>query len=94
MTLTLPILIEPLSAEPFNDFDQWVRNQQGSDLDGLTLEAVQVNIGLPVNGSVRHIRDFDPARYRRRRIATGEHCFGCTAGCGSSCTDALASRDS
>ncbi len=23
-------------------------------------------------------------------IATGEHCFGCTAGCGSSCTGALA----
>ncbi len=47
-------------------------------------------IGLPVNGSVRHIRDFDPGEYRRRRIATGKHCFGCTAGCGSSCKGSLA----
>ncbi len=46
-------------------------------------------IGLPVNGRVRHIRDFDPTEYRQRRIATGEHCFGCTAGCGSSCKGSL-----
>ncbi len=46
-------------------------------------------IGLPVNGSVRHIRNFDPSEYRQRRIATGEHCFGCTAGCGSSCKGSL-----
>lgn len=44
---------------------------------------------LPVNGPVRHIRDFDPDRLARRSIATGEHCFGCTAGCGSSCGGAL-----
>jgi radical SAM/Cys-rich protein len=49
-------------------------------------------IGLPVNGPVRHIRDFDPGEYRRRRIATGSHCFGCTAGCGSSCKGSLASE--
>lgn len=28
-----------------------------------------------------------------RRIATGEHCYGCTAGQGSSCGDALADAD-
>jgi radical SAM/Cys-rich protein len=33
----------------------------------------------------RHIRDFDPARHAARRIVTGRHCFGCTAGAGSSC---------
>jgi radical SAM/Cys-rich protein len=32
-----------------------------------------------------HIRDFDLARLARRRIVTGRHCFGCTAGAGSSC---------
>lgn len=47
-------------------------------------------LGLPVNGSIGHIRDFNPLAYRQRRIATGEHCFGCTAGCGSSCGGALA----
>lgn len=38
---------------------------------------------------VGHIRDFDPDRWLSRRIATGEHCYGCTAGCGSSCGGAL-----
>ncbi len=47
-------------------------------------------IDLPVNGPVNHIQNFDPDAYRARRIATGAHCFGCTAGCGSSCTGALA----
>jgi radical SAM/Cys-rich protein len=36
-----------------------------------------------------HVRDFDPTMWRHRRIATGEHCFGCTAGSGSSCGGAL-----
>jgi radical SAM/Cys-rich protein len=46
-------------------------------------------LGLPVRGPVRHVRDFDPARHRGRAIATGEHCYGCTAGAGSSCGGAL-----
>jgi len=37
----------------------------------------------------RHIRDFDLHILERRRICTGKHCFGCTAGAGSSCTGAL-----
>ena len=36
-----------------------------------------------------HIRDFEPERWKNRRIVTGEHCYGCTAGCGSSCAGAL-----
>jgi radical SAM/Cys-rich protein len=32
-----------------------------------------------------HIRDFDAAMLGRRRIVTGQHCYGCTAGAGSSC---------
>ncbi len=31
------------------------------------------------------IEDVDFARLATRRIATGDHCFGCTAGAGSSC---------
>lgn len=38
----------------------------------------------------QHIRDFDPAVLAGRRIVTGEHCFGCTAGQGSSCGGVLA----
>jgi radical SAM/Cys-rich protein len=33
----------------------------------------------------RHIRHFDAAALERRAIAVGRHCFGCTAGAGSSC---------
>ena len=41
---------------------------------------------MPVwEGSARHIRDFDYEQLATRRIATGEHCLGCTAGAGSSC---------
>jgi radical SAM/Cys-rich protein len=47
-------------------------------------------LGLPVNhGAPDHIRSFRPKELRTRRIVTGEHCFGCTAGAGSSCGGAL-----
>jgi len=36
-------------------------------------------------GSPQHIRDFDAAALARRSIRTGQHCYGCTAGAGSSC---------
>ncbi len=35
------------------------------------------------------IHDFDLARLAKRRIVTGRHCFGCTAGCGSGCQGAI-----
>jgi len=45
----------------------------------------------PVNNGVStHVRDFDVDAYSKRRIVTGEYCFGCTAGHGSSCGGALA----
>jgi radical SAM/Cys-rich protein len=40
--------------------------------------------GLPT-----HIRDFDKDRLAARRISTGRHCFGCTAGAGSGCQGAV-----
>ncbi len=41
---------------------------------------------LPVEaGAPRHIRDFDLAALESRTIVTDRHCFGCTAGAGSSC---------
>ena len=39
-----------------------------------------VGFGAPV-----HIRDFSPELLENRRIVTGLHCYGCTAGAGSSC---------
>jgi len=45
---------------------------------------------LPVNhGSPDHIDSFDAANLIVRRIVIGDHCFGCTAGHGSSCAGAL-----
>lgn len=47
-------------------------------------------LGLGLKDSLpRHIDDLDPASLEGRSIATGRHCFGCTAGCGSSCGGAL-----
>jgi radical SAM/Cys-rich protein len=39
-----------------------------------------------------HIRDFSPDLLAQRRIVTGRHCFGCTAGTGSSCGGAISDR--
>lgn len=47
-------------------------------------------LGMSVDhGAPNHIRDFDPSVHARRRVVTGDHCFGCTAGCGSSCGGSL-----
>ena len=48
-------------------------------------------LDLPLqNGSPQWIRDFNLATLENRRIIVGSHCFGCTAGAGSSCGGALA----
>lgn len=46
-------------------------------------------LGLPVTTRIRHVSALDPEQVRRRLIRTGEHCFACTAGHGSSCGGAL-----
>jgi radical SAM/Cys-rich protein len=43
------------------------------------------------HGAPRHLQDFDLAALARRRIVTGRHCFGCTAGAGSGCGGATVS---
>ena len=46
---------------------------------------------LPVEEAApRHVRDFDAAKLGARAIVTDRHCFGCTAGAGSSCGGATA----
>lgn len=45
---------------------------------------------LSVTSTVpRHIQQFDQSVLSTREILTGDHCFGCTAGHGSSCEGAL-----
>lgn len=54
------------------------------DCDFNQMLRMPINHGLP-----QHIRDFDAYLLARREIRTGPHCFGCTAGSGSSCGGAL-----
>jgi radical SAM/Cys-rich protein len=45
---------------------------------------------LPVNhGAPARLQEFDAGLLASRRIVTGDHCFACTAGFGSSCGGAL-----
>jgi len=47
-------------------------------------------LDMPIgNGRPAHIRNFDPHTLARRPIRIGNHCYGCTAGAGSSCTGKL-----
>ncbi|MFD2571885.1 arsenosugar biosynthesis radical SAM (seleno)protein ArsS [Spirosoma soli] len=45
---------------------------------------------LNVASSVQHVRDFDIDQLSQRSIILNEHCYGCTAGAGSSCGGATA----
>ncbi|BCA54716.1 radical SAM/Cys-rich domain protein [Nitrospira sp. KM1] len=45
-------------------------------------QMLNLRVGSEMPG---HIRDFDPAKLYHRLIVTRNHCFGCTAGAGSSC---------
>ena len=49
-----------------------------------------LGLGLSVNhGAPDRLESFDQKALTTRRIVTGFHCFGCTAGQGSSCSGAL-----
>lgn len=69
------------------------RHQVNVDWDGVLYDCdFNLALKLPVNhGAPNHIKDFDPNALAKRQIETGDHCFGCTAGCGSSCGGALLS---
>ena len=47
-------------------------------------------LDLYVASPVQHIRDFDAEALARRTIVVNQHCYGCTAGSGSSCGGATA----
>jgi len=55
------------------------------DCDFNQVLALNCNHGAP-----GHIREFDLNKLRNRQIVTGLHCYGCTAGAGSSCGGAVA----
>jgi len=47
-------------------------------------------LDLHVASTSQHIRDFDAAALARRPIVVNQHCYGCTAGAGSSCGGTVA----
>lgn len=51
-------------------------------------QMLEMSLGR-VNGRKPHIREFSAADFEERPILTGDHCFACTAGTGSSCGGAL-----
>ena len=67
------------------------RHQINIGWDG-TLYDCDFNLAarLPVTPKVPgHVTQFDPTALSKRKIMTADHCFGCTAGHGSSCGGAL-----
>ncbi|MGA2191779.1 MAG: arsenosugar biosynthesis radical SAM (seleno)protein ArsS [Nitrospirota bacterium] len=68
------------------------RHQVSVGWDGALYDCdFNLALGLPVEmGVPGHIACFDGEALSRRRIVTGGHCFGCTAGRGSSCKGAIA----
>lgn len=66
------------------------RHQLHVGWDGLMYDCdFNYALGLPVELHANHVRDFAPSEFLNRQIATGNHCFACTAGSGSSCGGAL-----
>jgi radical SAM/Cys-rich protein len=76
-----PITIDGLMCRHQINVD-WAGNIYDCDFN-LALK-LSVDHGAPT-----HIRNFDLSAHAKRRIVTGNHCFGCTAGCGSSCGGAI-----
>ncbi len=68
------------------------RHQLHVGWNGTTYDC-DFNYALKMPARAGHIRDFNPAAFLARRIATGNHCFGCTAGCGSSCGGSLVAEE-
>jgi radical SAM/Cys-rich protein len=47
-------------------------------------------LGLKVAAKARHIKDYDTALLEGREVVISQHCYGCTAGAGSSCQGTVA----
>jgi radical SAM/Cys-rich protein len=47
-------------------------------------------LGMKVNcNGATHLKDFNPGPMNKREIVVNQHCYGCTAGSGSSCGGAV-----
>ena len=94
-----------ISKGQFNDYMQLLRdNYQTANLDGVMCRSLvsvdwqgklydcdfNQQLGLPLGaGSKKHLRDLLDASFDNQPITVADHCYGCTAGQGSSCGGAL-----
>ena len=83
---TLEAAFNPATVEPL-----MCRHQISVAWDGALYDCdFNLALGLGLESGARSVHDVIPAALRGRAIATGDHCFACTAGAGSSCGGALA----
>jgi len=88
-TLQYQQLLE-MSFNPDTADKLMCRHQVCIGWDGLIYDCdFNFALKIPVITTPRDIHQFDPASHKVRKIVTGPHCFGCTAGKGSSCGGAL-----
>ncbi|MEN6465961.1 MAG: DUF3641 domain-containing protein, partial [Syntrophaceae bacterium] len=71
------------------------RDQVCIDWDGTLYDCdFNLALGKTVNhGAPCRVEDIDSEILAKRKIVTGLHCFGCTAGAGSSCSGTLLNND-
>ncbi len=86
----IALLSQSFNAQTVQDL--MCRHQISIGWDGTLYDCdFNLALGRSVNhGAPHHLQLFDQSALMHRRIVTGEHCFGCTAGAGSSCAGALA----
>ena len=46
-------------------------------------------LDMPLSGKRTHISEVNMKSLKGKKIATADHCYGCTAGTGSSCSGSL-----
>lgn len=70
--------------------DLMCRSQISVGWDGIIYDCdFNLALGCPADVEKAHITCFDEEKLINRTIVTGNHCFGCTAGAGSSCSGSL-----
>ncbi|MDX1628446.1 MAG: arsenosugar biosynthesis radical SAM protein ArsS [Fulvivirga sp.] len=68
------------------------RNTISVDYDGYMYDCdfnQMLNLKVDAKGT-QHIKDFDLKKLQERNIVINQHCYGCTAGAGSSCQGTVA----
>ncbi len=84
------LLFRSFNADTLNGL--MCRNQINIGWDGTIYDCdFNFALQLPVeNSTAQNIADYDHTTYMKRNIVTADHCYACTAGCGSSCSGSIA----